>query len=292
MNKVYLHLLALFIAYCFILPVPALSHSAGQPPFFKVNGIFTDYYPVPTSSSPDFKIPQDIARGSYVTGENIEFEIDQGMLPIPQEIIQKTTFAWDFGDGQKANGLKNSHAYKNPGSYILIITAKSEDNSGLEPQLIQSMQINISPSKDYKLPKAIFKINNFQAKDPLTDIYNASFKMEFKFDGTMSEASSPITEYIWDFGDGQIGKGAKVTHKYTTNPYTVFPVLRIKTSDGFISDTFMQITDENSYDAVSSKNKLPKENPLIYAYLGILGLGVLGSIIFILRKTKKKLKKS
>lgn len=265
------------------------AHLAGQPPYFRVNGIFTDYYPVPTSSIPDFNLPQDIARDTYLVNEKIDFEIDQKLLPIPEEITQKTAFFWDFGDGEKAEGLKNSHAYKKPGSYVLVINATTQSDP--KPQLIQSMLLNISLSKDFKLPKALFKVNNFQSKDPLTDILNTSLRKDLKFDASISESSSPITEYLWDFGDGTTGKGSKVTHKYTNNPYTVFPVLRIKTADGFISDAFMQITDENSYDVVSAKNKMPQENPIAYLYLGLLGFGILGSILYIIKKTGIKNKK-
>jgi hypothetical protein len=283
--------LTVFLFFILFLPGNILAHTLGQPPFFKVNGVLTDFYPVPTSSNPDFKLPQDIAPQVYLINENINFEIDGSLLPMPKEIINKTTFSWDFGDGEKAEGLKNIHSYKKQGSYILEIRAKYNEDIIGDSQLIQSMQINIVPSKAYKLPKAILKINGWQSKDPLTDPLNSKFTKEFEFDATSSESESPVSEYIWDFGDGEIGRGKKVTHRYTTNPYTVFPVLRMGTEDGYISDTFAQIVDDDSYSSVSAAKSLPKGNLYIYGYLVLLILGVGASAFIIWKKTKKKSKK-
>lgn len=264
------------------------AHLPGQPPFFKVNGVLTGYYPVPVSSNPDFKLPQDIAPASYLVGETIEFEIDTNLLPTPKEVTEKTDFTWDFGDGESGTGIKNSHSYPKPGSYILEVKAKYNGDIVGEPQLIQSMLVNIIPAKDYQLPKSVFSVNGFQSNDPLTDALDARFNQEFKFDATLSQSSSPITEYIWDFGDGETASGSKVTHRYSTNPYTVFPVLRVKTADGYIADSFMQIKDESSFDTKTASSNLPKDNPLIYLYLMILAIGVGISVFIIVKKRKKK----
>jgi hypothetical protein len=300
----YLVLYALIFVLIFRLVSLVSAHTAGQPSFFRVNGVYSAYYPVPTSSSPEFKLPQDIAPENYLVNESINFEIDSSLLPMPKAVVDKAEFSWDFGDGTKKAGLKNTHAYSKPGTYFLDISAKynegkpsslnegkpsslNEDVTG-EPQLIQSMIINIVPSKDFKLPKAVLLINGRQSKDPLTDTLQAKFNQEFEFDGAMSESDAPITEYIWDFGDGQLSAGAKISHKYTTNPYTVFPVLRIKTSDGFIADAFAQIVDESSFDAVAAKNKYSGGNILIWGYLALITIGIILSFFILWRKTKKK----
>lgn len=229
-----------------VFPYSVKAHSIGQPPYFRVNGIYTDYYPVPSSSLADFKLPQDIATGVFLINATIDFEIDPALLPVPSEIVDKTEFLWEFGDGEKAEGLKNSHTYLKPGTYFLDIYANSD--GGFEPQLLQSTAINIVPYKDYKLPKSVITVNGKESKDPLLDLIDVNFSGKQKFNGNKSEAGSGvITEYFWDLGDLHYAEGKEIIYSYPDNPYTVFPVLRIKTQDGFIADSFVQIKDENAF---------------------------------------------
>ena len=56
-------------------------------------------------------------------------------------------------------------------------------------------------------------------------------------------------------------RGKSFKYKYSENPYTVFPVLRIKTADGFISDTFVQIKDEKAFGSSTGISNLANELP-------------------------------
>ncbi len=244
MKKIIITLLLLLILVC---PNSSFAHALGQPPYFKVNGVFTDYYPTPTTSLSDFELPQDIANGTFLVSQNIDFEIDTAALPIPEEIIQKTKFLWDFGDGTTATGLENSHSFAKPGTYFIDVRAGSGE--GFEPQLLQSTAINILPDQNYKLPKAVIEVNGKQAQDPLLDIIDVNFSGKQKFSGKKSDpGSSEITQYLWDMGDMTSAEGPELIYSYKENPYTVFPVLRIKTKDGFIADSFVQIKDETAFE--------------------------------------------
>jgi len=245
---------AVFLLLTFHLVAPPLhAHSIGQPPYFKVNGKFTDYYPVPSSSVEDFKLPQDIAVGTFLVNVAVEFEIDVNALPVPAEVVEKTKFTWDFGDGQKGEGLKNTHIYTKQGTYFLDIHADSGE--GFPPQLLQSTAINILPSKDYKLPEAIIEINGKQARDPLLDIIDVDFNKEINFNGSKSSGGqSQVTEYYWDLGDMNSKTGPQFKYKYSQDPYTVFPLLRIKTADGFIVDSFIQIKNGGAIGGLVEEN--------------------------------------
>ena len=215
-----------------------------QQPYFKVNGVFTDYYPVPSTSLSDFNLPQDQAKGTFLTRDTLQFEIDESALPVPKEIVEKTKFLWDFGDGATAKGLKNTHNYSKPGTYFLSI--KADSGEGFEPQLLQSTAINILPDKNYQLPKAVIKVNGKQSADPLTDIIGTDFKKEVSFDAAGSEpGSSTIVEYFWDLGDQASKTEKNFAYHYKENPYAVFPLLRVKTKDGFIADAFVQLSEKN-----------------------------------------------
>ena len=93
-------LLFTFLAFFFVTP-SIYAHIAGQPPFFKMNDKYADYYPVYSTSLSDFTLPQDLAPENYLVNELVQFEIDTKMLPFPPEVIEKIEYTWDFGDGTK-----------------------------------------------------------------------------------------------------------------------------------------------------------------------------------------------
>lgn len=238
-----IYLLGTVVVLFFLLTVPVSAHVFGQPPYFKINGQYSNLYPVPLTSFADFNLPQDLAPQNYLVGQKLSFELDENRLPAPPEIVEKTNFTWDFGDGGTGTGLKNSHTYSKMGSYILDIYA--DDGTTPTPQLLEKALINILPDKNYKLPKSVILINGRGSKDPLTDILVDDFNQTFNFDATHSESGSErIVSYFWDFGDQKSSVSAIATHAYLKDTPQIFPVLRIKDSNGFISDAFIEIKNE------------------------------------------------
>ncbi len=270
---------------------PTYGHMVGQPPFFKVNGKYSILYPVPLTSLPDFNLPQDLALDKYLVSKKIEFELDTSALPAPPEIIEKTEFFWDFGDKTTGEGLKNSHIYKKPGSYILTI--KAQYITDPQPQLFQSTLIHVVPNPDYKIPIAIIKINGKESKDPLTDVLKSDFSNEVTLDATTSQSSTKIIKYIWDLGDQKTSNQPTLKYKYDPSLKIVFPVLRITTEDGFMADSFVEI--ENSPNLLTNpsdtvKNISTTNNPILQigGYFLIL-FGIIGvSIGFYVKRKKTK----
>jgi hypothetical protein len=282
-------IILILVIFCLLPPVTH-AHMVGQPPFFQVNGDFTDFYPVPTTSLNDFNLPQDIAPKNFLAGETINFEIDESQLPVLPEVVKDTKFLWDFGDGERSEGLKNSHAYKKMGSYIVSIEAQYQQE---QPQIIQTTLVNIVPDHSYKLPQAKLLVNGVEARDPLIDIIKVDFKKEVKFDSSKSEGN--IKSITWDFGDGKSGNEPKPTYKYEIEISQLFPVLRVIDENGFISDTYVQL--ENTPGAGSAisgffgkggdeggwidKLKIP-------AIIGLVIVLVLGGIFLLKQNDGKK----
>lgn len=263
----------LIIFFFTIFPTRANAHMLGQPPFLKINGAYTIIYPVPTTSLIDFYLPQDIGASNYLVNSQIEFEIDQNALPIPPELLTKSKFFWEFGDGGKAEGMKVSYIYKKPGTYFAELKVDSGSGFGA-PQVLQSTALNILPDNNYKLPKAVIEVNGKQSKDPLLDLIDVNFREKQNFNATKSEqGSSKITKYEWDMGDGTTAEGQELIYSYSENPYTVFPVLRVKTEDGFISDAYLQIKDESAFEGTASDGSKGSIN--LWVLAGIFGLSVL-----------------
>lgn len=264
----------LLLALLIFFPGEVFAHSSESLPFFKVNGMYVEKYSVPLTSA-KFNIPEDAAKNSLLVGEPISYEIDTERLSVPGEIAQKAHFNWDFGDGQKAEGLKNNHTYSEAGSYVLTIDAQYDEITG--KQQLQSVLINVLPDENYKIPKAVILVNGKKSADPLVDILNLDFGKEIVFDAGGSVApSSKVVEYLWDFGDGENANGVRVVHRYSKDLIAdqVFPVLRVKDENGFFSDSYVQI----SRNELSSGQDLSK---LILVLAMIMtALTAVGAILF------------
>lgn len=111
------------------------------------------------------------------------------------------------------------------------------------------------------------------------------FDKQLEFDGTKSQSPSQIIEYSWDFGDQKLASGPTVTHRYTPGSDAVFPVLLIKSADGFIAASFIQIQEKDRLQN-SSDTKTQDISRNIIVSAGILLALSLG--IFLFRKSKSK----
>lgn len=265
----------------------AYAHLIGQPPYFKVDGVYSGLYPVPVTSLPDFILPQDIAPKNYLVNQSINFAFDIKAMPAPADVVKKTKFSWDFGDGTKGFGLEQNHIYKKLGSYLVIIYA--DDGSTPAPQVIQSLLINILPDPSYKLPQAVIKVNGKTSKDPLTEVLKFDFSNQLTFDGSSSKtADSKISSVLWDFGDQKSSDQIKTSHSYSADLTQLFPVLRIKDGNGFISDAFVEVqnkklTDLNPIPSSSETVVTPKSSTLVNITPILLVICVVLVVIFMAR---------
>lgn len=277
----------IFIAAFFLVFPPHVSaHLPGQPSFFKVNGTYADYYHVPSTSLSDFALPQDQAPSNYLINQPIEFEVDTGRLGIAENMKDKLKLYWDYGDGTKGQRRITNHLYKKIGSYMLTIYA--DDGQAPTPQLLETMRLNILPNKDYRLPQAIITINGKQSKDPLVDILYVDLRDEIILDSSKSNVISPVSSYIWDFGDGGSASGKKQTHIYKKDLKSIFPVLRIRDKNGFIADAYVQITNKTRTNSSATPHQSPSGFRVILPYLlGAIIFFFIGVVLFSLKKRRK-----
>ncbi len=275
MRKVFIicYLLSLWF-----LPRNIYAHVAGQPPFFLINGIYSGFYPVFVTSLPNFILPQDSAPENYLINQSLNFQIDSAMLPFPQDVIDKTTFSWDFGDGTKAEGLTTNHSYTKIGSFLLTITANYHGYSDPNTKpLLQAVLINIVPNKEYKLPKAVIKVNQEVVKNPNSPIEIADDAVIF--DATPSiKGSANIVSYFWDIGDKESSTQPLFQHTFSdsTRNY-IFPMLRVKDANGFINDTYVEL------DKLPSQPK-PKASISSFLLIGLINVFVIVGIIIFLKR--------
>lgn len=281
-----------FFSFLFIIAqqFTVSAHSFGQPPNFKINGQYAILYPVYSSSTPNLSIPQDNAPANYLVNQKINFEIDVNVLGVPMDIVNKTDFTWDLGDGQKGSGLKNDHVYSKMGTYLLTIYA---DDKSSPKQVFETISVNILPDNNYKLPQAKIKANGKESKDPLTDILRLDFSKEIEFKAEDAESTGKIVSYYWDFGDIKSSNEKIAKHIYASDLTQVFPLLEVKDENGFISDNYIQLENEklgqNQFTQTQKKNssRTIKTAPSQLKYT-LITFGVLLLITFLIYKAKKK----
>jgi len=106
------------------------------------------------------------------------------------------TYFWDFGDGVTAAGANVSHSYQQNGSFTVTVTVTDAINQTSSA----STTVQVNPP----LPVASFTVTYYG--------YG-----EFLFDasGSSADPSTSISQYIWDFGDGNSDQNGSQQESYT-----------------------------------------------------------------------------
>ncbi len=139
------------------------------------------------------------------------------------------TYSWNFGDGTNGSGVNPTHAYTGGGTYnVSLIVNDGKVSSQPATTTAQITEVNDAP---------VARVGG-----PYTGIKNESVQ----FDGSGSyDTDGSITNYSWDFGDGQSGTGLAPTHTYAfSNQYNV--KLTVTDNGGLTnsSTTTVSITDQ------------------------------------------------
>ena len=284
-------ILLISLTLCFTLAPRAVCAHVGGVPILKIDGKLTKAYFNSSFTSSVFDLPYNIDKAPehYIVKKPLDFEIDTTTLPIPEDYIQDLDFIWDFGDGtgeQKIKqGIKNSHTYTKTGTYVVNVML---DASSLDPNLGlqqgQTVLINILPSNDYQLPKAVVKVNGQEVPENSTKSLSLDLNNRITFDALDSkQGSANIVEYRWDFGQGgKEGRNKITSYRFKLPQYFATVILRVKDENGYYSDFDVQLTN-------SGKNE--KNNPEaedIIKFVFIIGgaivfttiFGIVGTLLF------------
>lgn len=132
------------------------------------------------------------------------------------------TFAWNFGDGTTGTGMTTTHTFRTVGTFPVALAVT--DSRGAQTTALRS--ITVAPSTP---PTAGFQVSPGTVGVNQDVFFNAS--------ESRPAAGRTITRYDWNFGDGESGSGATVSHRYSS-PGTYQVVLTV-TDDVGVS---MQLT--------------------------------------------------
>lgn len=243
------------------------SHEISQP-FVHLNGNYVIHNPVPINQEEPLKITHEVASENYLALKEINLKVDTFKLNKPIEWIKDASFSWDLGDGSRKDGLQIKHTYQKPGTYFITVFGKTGD---FDYQKITEFTVNILPMQNYRLPISAIELNNSNFTSSKTTL---PFSQELQFNGLKSKpGSANLTEYFWSYGDGQSGSGTQVVHKFDSHHYNSFVILRVKDANGFIADSYLEITNQQN---VVNLPELSRDSPRsLLNYILILGFTVL-----------------
>jgi PKD repeat protein len=108
------------------------------------------------------------------------------------------TYAWDFGDGQKANGARVTHTYKEGGNYPVVLVVN--DGKGLHNSTSQAaVAVRID-----RPPVSVAGVNQTACTGDV-----------LVFDGSKSkDPEGGVLRYLWEFGEGSKSEIVNPTMSY------------------------------------------------------------------------------
>lgn len=148
-------------------------------------------------------------------GESAEFD-GSGSIDKDGKLVR---YIWEFGDGNKGEGVTVNHVYKNPGLYTSRLTVYDDANVG----------------NSYSIDSTIVLVNFRPVANAGKDQIVAEGETVY-FDALEStDRDGEIISYLWNF-DGLEKKGVSVSHVYEkAGIYSV--LLQVKDNSNTSTDT-------------------------------------------------------
>jgi PKD repeat protein len=131
-------------------------------------------------------------------GQSLNFNGSASTAPAGATL---TGYAWTFGDGSQATGQAVSHAFANAGTYHVVLNVV--DSNGLSDST--SLPVVVSAVSTPQPPQAVIQAPT-----------SGTVGQVLTFSASGSTSGSPITSYLWKFGDGGGTNAVVAQYAYDT----------------------------------------------------------------------------
>ncbi len=309
--------LILFCLETLLLPSPVSAHLGNGPPFLRVNGKFAQtnpYYQGPVT----LNIPLDLTSNVMLVNKPFTVSVDipslQKQTFMPPGFFNNVKFRWtyatgsnfDAGSGEYKYGNSANYIFSQPGSYLITLEGRAPQDQGFA--IIDTDQVNVLPSLNYKLPKVtVFAGIPKSADKPAVFTAKATI-----------DPSVHTVRFLWDFNNGNISSGNKIQHAFANDLKTkgiglIFT--RVVDDHGFVTDIGFNANVENNRlsfapfsttvgkvktpllmgnisQAQSFLNQIksPQKNQSQFPWIGIIIGGALLAVIFTLIRLTRRSK--
>jgi serine protease len=133
-------------------------------------------------------------------------------------------YEWDFGDGKTGSGSRKVHTYSEPGIYSIILTVTDDD--GARDTKVLGIRVTEHVNQS---PSASFSATPNTGEAPLDVLFDAT---------ASKDSDGVISQYSWDFGDGQVDNSNNRRPDHTYNIPGNYPVqLTVTDNDGATAST-------------------------------------------------------
>jgi len=145
------------------------------------DGVATTTYSVMVSAAAS-QSPRAVIQAPLTAQVNSTVSFDGSASSDPDGIINQ--YEWDFGDGNTASGAQATNTFTTAGIYTVRLTITDSDN------------LTHTTFQDISVGGKMLPIANPGGP------YTGTQGQPVNFNASLSTHIDPITNYIWDFGDG------------------------------------------------------------------------------------------
>jgi PKD repeat protein len=163
-----------------------------------------------------------------------------------------TTYRWDLGDGDTAEGSLYTHTFQPPQTTRYTVTlfvwndADLMDTEQIEiVAMVPEPGATVAPTADVTIEEKVLLFDSNQNENNLPTLYGVRFDGR----GSFADAGHQIQYYYWEFGDGEVlleTTDAKVDHTYELRglTYTYRAELTVYDDQGLEDSILVNVTLE------------------------------------------------
>ena len=131
-----------------------------------------------------------------------------GVAPLDVSLVADSTqgdivdWEWDLADPEccdSLHGIQITHCYEKAGTYVVRMTVTDREGQVAETSVAIEV-LNTAPLASCR----------FSSDSPLVNV-----SVTFDASGS-TDSDGSIAEVLWEFGDGEAGRGTTVSHVYDT----------------------------------------------------------------------------